>query len=285
MSAIVLDGKKLSQKMISEASQKVQKFDVPPKLVVVMVGKNAASSLYVKNKQKACQKAGIDSEILDLPESTTQEELVQKIKELNTNKSVTGMIVQLPLPHHLYVPDVIRAIDPHKDVDGFHAYNLGKMFLSPEFEDLPPATPAGIMRLLEEYNIDVRGMDVVVIGHSNIVGKPISMMLLNRNATVTTCHVHTKDIVKYTLGADLIIVAVGKPNILTSDMVSDGVVVIDVGINRNKDGKLVGDVEYEGVAQKASHISPVPGGVGPMTVAKLIENTIHAKERQDKESS
>ncbi|MBU0727764.1 bifunctional 5,10-methylenetetrahydrofolate dehydrogenase/5,10-methenyltetrahydrofolate cyclohydrolase, partial [Patescibacteria group bacterium] len=172
------------------------------------------------------------------------------------------------------------AVAPSKDVDGFHAYNIGKMFLSPEFEDLPPATPLGIVKLLDHYNIPIEGKDVVVVGHSNIVGKPISMMMLNRNATVTTCHIYTKDLSAHTKRADILIVAVGKEKLITADMVKDGVIVVDVGMNRNKDGKLCGDVDFENIKDKASFITPVPGGVGPMTVAALILNTVRATERQ-----
>ncbi len=279
MTPILLDGKALAEKMLAQAKRRVADFTSPPKLTVVMVGEDPASAVYVRNKAAACKKVGLLSEVVLLPKTISQEELLQKIVALNADPTVTGMIVQLPLPSQLYVPEIIRAIDPRKDVDGFHAYNLGKMFLSPEFEDLPPATPGGIIRLLEEYEIAVRGMNAVVIGHSNIVGKPISTMLLNRHATVTTCHIDTKDVSEFTKNADLIVVAVGKPNILTAEMVKEGVIVIDVGMNRLPDGKLVGDVDFAGVAPKCRFITPVPGGVGPMTVAKLIENTLHAKER------
>jgi methylenetetrahydrofolate dehydrogenase (NADP+)/methenyltetrahydrofolate cyclohydrolase len=276
----LLDGKALAKKMIAQAKQKVSELETSIKLVVLMVGNDAASEVYVRNKEKACKEAGVISEKILLPTGTTQKEIIEKIKELNADPEVTGMIVQLPLPDHFYVPDIIRAIDPKKDVDGFHAYNLGKMFLSSEFEDLPPATPAGILRLLQEYTIDVKGMNAVVIGHSNIVGKPMSVMLLNRGATVTTCHIDTKDVGLFTRSADIIVVAVGKPNILTGDMVRDGAIIIDVGINRLEDGTLVGDVDFASVSQKAGYITPVPGGVGPVTVAQLIINTVHAKERQ-----
>jgi 5,10-methylene-tetrahydrofolate dehydrogenase/Methenyl tetrahydrofolate cyclohydrolase len=193
---------------------------------------------------------------------------------------VTGFIVQLPLPRHIREPLVIRAIDPKKDVDGFHAYNLGKMFLSKDFEDLPPATPAGIIRLLDEYGIDPSGKEAVVVGRSNIVGKPISTMLLNRSATVTTCHSRTADLAVHTRRADILVVAVGKAHLITAEMVKPGAVVIDAGMNRLESGKLVGDVEFETVAEVAAHITPVPGGVGPMTVASLIANTVRAAERR-----
>ncbi|MFA7682025.1 MAG: bifunctional 5,10-methylenetetrahydrofolate dehydrogenase/5,10-methenyltetrahydrofolate cyclohydrolase, partial [Candidatus Peribacteraceae bacterium] len=203
------------------------------------------------------------------------------VDELNADADVSGFIVQLPLPAHLekYVPQVIRAIDPHKDVDGFHAYNLGKMFLSKEFEHLPPATPSGIIALLEHYAIPVEGKHAVIVGRSNTVGKPIAIMLLNRSATVTVCHRHTQDLPFFTKQADILIVAVGKHNLITADMVKPGAVVIDVGMNRTEEG-LKGDVDFEAVKEIASAITPVPGGVGPMTVASLIQNCVRAKERQ-----
>jgi methylenetetrahydrofolate dehydrogenase (NADP+) / methenyltetrahydrofolate cyclohydrolase len=244
------------------------------------VGDDPASLTYVRNKKRACETAGIIYGELKFPTTVTQDELLKAIDGLNKDDSVNGFIVQMPLPSHIYVPEVIRAIDPKKDVDGFQAYNIGKMFLSPEFEDLPPATPLGIVKLLDHYNIPIQGQEVVVVGHSNIVGKPISVMMLNRNATVTTCHIHTKNLAEHTKRADILIVAVGKPNLITADMVKDGVVVVDVGMNKKADGKLCGDVDFEGVSKKASYITPVPGGVGPMTVAALILNTIRATERQ-----
>lgn len=278
MTAKILDGKALAEKVILESKEKAAELN--PTIAVLVVGDNPASAVYVRNKERACEKAGIRSVSIRLSEETTQEELLEKIDALNTDDEITGFIVQLPLPEHFYVPDVIRAIDPVKDIDGFHAYNLGKMFLSPEFEDLPPATPAGIIRMLDEYEIDVKGKEVVVVGHSNIVGKPISTMLLNRDATVTTCHKFTKDLAAHTSRADIIIVAAGVPGLIKGDMVKKGVVVIDVGINRLETGELVGDVLFDEVKEKASYISPVPGGVGPMTVASLIANTIHAAERK-----
>lgn len=273
-----MDGKALAEKILLECKEKSEKLS--PTIAVLVVGDNPASAVYVRNKERSCEKAGIRSLTIHLPHETTQNELLEKIHTLNTDDEITGFIVQLPLPDHFYVPDVIRAIDPAKDIDGFHAYNLGKMFLSPEFEDLPPATPAGIVRMLDEYKVDVKGKEVVVVGHSNIVGKPISTMLLNRDATVTTCHKFTKDLALHTSRADIIIVAAGVPGLITGDMVKKGVVVVDVGINRLETGELVGDVLFDEVKEKASYISPVPGGVGPMTVASLIANTIHAAERK-----
>lgn len=273
----ILDGKALSIQLIDSVKEEAAK--LKPKLRVILVGENPASMAYVRNKSRACEQAGIEYDEIRLPTSITQEELLKEIEIANEDDSVNGLIVQLPLPDHIYVPEVIRAIAPKKDVDGFHAYNIGKMFLSPEFEDLPPATPLGIVKLLDHYNIPIQGQEVVVVGHSNIVGKPISMMMLNRNATVTTCHIFTKDLAEHTKKADILIVAVGKAGLITADMVKEGVVVVDVGINR-VEGKLKGDVDYEEVSKKASYISPVPGGVGPMTVAALILNTIRATKRQ-----
>lgn len=282
MSATILDGKALAEKIIKECKIKAEA--LRPTLAVIIVGDDPASKIYVRNKERSCERAGIHSVTIALPEETTQKELLEQINQLNKDSRVNGFIIQLPLPQHISAPKIIRAIDPKKDVDGFHAYNLGKMFLSPEFEDLPPATPAGIIRLLEEYNIEMEGKEVVIVGHSKTVGKPISTMLLNRNATVTTCHIHTKDLKSHTKKADILVVAVGKPNLITADMVKEGVVVIDVGINRLENGKIVGDTNFEAIKEKASFISPVPGGVGPMTVASLIANTIHAAERQSSDN-
>lgn len=277
MGAKILDGKALAEKILRESKEKAELLN--PTIAVVVVGDDPASAVYVKNKERACEKAGIRSISIRMSEETTQKELLMAIEKLNNDPEITGFIVQLPLPEHLYVPEIIRAIDPKKDIDGFQAYNLGKMFLSSEFEDLPPATPKGIVRMLKEYNIEIEGKEVVVVGHSNTVGKPISTMLLNRNATVTTCHKYTKDLASHTSRADILIVAAGVPGLITGEMVKKGVVVVDVGINRLETGKIVGDVLFDEVREKASYISPVPGGVGPMTVASLIANTIHAAER------
>ena len=274
----LLDGKALSAQLIDSVKDEAEK--LKPTLAVILVGENPASLTYTKNKKKACERAGIKYKEIKLPDTTTQDDLIKEIERLNEDSDVNGFIVQMPLPDQIFVPEVIRAIDPKKDVDGFHAYNLGKMFLSPDFEDLPPATPSGIIKLLDHYDIPIRGQEVVVVGHSNHVGKPISTMMLNRNATVTTCHIHTKDLAIHTKRADILIVAVGKAGLITEDMVKDGVVIVDVGINRNEEGKLCGDVDFENVSKKASFITPVPGGVGPMTVAALILNTISASKRQ-----
>lgn len=274
----LLDGRLVADELLESLKPKAKKYQ--PSLTVISVGEDSASKVYIRQKRLACEKIGIKYAEVCFEDNVSQTELLDKISELNKNEKVSGIIVQLPLPNHLYVPKVIRAIDPKKDVDGFHAYNLGKMFLSSEFEDLPPATPAGIIRLLDYYKINIQGKEIVVVGHSNIVGKPISTMLLNRDATVTTCHIYTTDLKLHTQRADIIIVAVGKPNLITVDMVKEGVIVVDVGINRLTDGKLVGDVDFDEVSKKAEYISPVPGGVGPMTVASLIANVVRAAERQ-----
>jgi methylenetetrahydrofolate dehydrogenase (NADP+)/methenyltetrahydrofolate cyclohydrolase len=279
MPAILLAGKPVAEHMLARLKPEVKKLD--PKLVVVQVGDDPASASYIKQKMKSCADVGMRHEHKHLSEKTTLEELMKLIDGLNKDADVTGFIVQLPLPKHLqsHVPQVIRAISPSKDVDGFGAYNLGKMFLSPEFEHLPPATPSGVIEMLEFYKIPVEGKHAVVVGHSNIVGKPLGVMLLNRNATVTVCHKFTKDLGHYTKQADILCVAVGKAHLITKDMVKKGAVVIDIGISK-VDGKLVGDTDFEALQDVASAITPVPGGVGPLTVASLIRNCVTAKKRQ-----
>lgn len=277
----LLDGKLVSKKVLTDVKQNVEelkKKNIQPKLVVVLVGNNPASLSYIKQKRKACEFTGIEWEQLNYEESISHDELVNTVEELNTREDVHGVLVQLPLPDHIYTPEIIKAISPRKDVDGFHAYNLGKMFLSTEFEELAPCTPMGVIKILDEYNIDVEGMDATIVGASNIVGKPMSTMLLNREATVTTCHIKTKDLKKHTLNADLLVVAVGKAGLISADMVKEGAIVIDIGCNK-VDGKLCGDVEFDEVAKKSSYITPVPGGCGPMTVACLMENTVIACTR------
>jgi len=250
-----------------------------PKLAVILVGKDPASLSYISKKQQACSQTGIAWEQHDYEPTVTTDELIHKIEELNADPLIHGILVQLPLPKHIYTPNIIRAIDPKKDVDGFTAYNIGKMFLSTEFENLAPCTPLGVIRMLEYYNVKIEGAEVVVVGHSNIVGKPLSLMLLNRNATVTTCHVYTKNLAEHTRRADILCVAVGKQNLITEDMVKEGAVVVDIGISRLPNGKICGDVDFKNVFKKASYITPVPGGAGPMTVACLMENTVKAAKR------
>lgn len=279
MSFTFLDGREAAKALLDSLKPKIK--DLDPKLVVVQVGDDPASASYIKQKFKSCEAVGMRSEHKHLPKETTKEELQELVRSLNDDAEVTGFIIQLPLPPHLqdHVPILHKMMQPDKDVDGFGAYNLGKMFLSTEFEHLPPATPGGIIALLEHYKIDVAGKHAVIVGRSNIVGKPVAVMLLNRDATVTICHSKTKDLAAITKQADILIAAAGQPNLITADMVKNGVVVIDVGMNQMDTG-LVGDVDFHAVKQKASAITPVPGGVGPMTVASLIRNCVRAKERQ-----
>lgn len=277
----LMDGRKVSREILRLVAKEVSRMHldhIHPKLAVILVGKNPASLAYIRQKQKACEKTGIEWEQFDYDESVTTEELIGKVEELNADETFHGILVQMPLPKKVYGPDVIRAIDPKKDVDGFTAYNLGKMFISKEFEDLAPCTPLGVIRLLEYYKVDIKGKEVVVVGHSNIVGKPLGVMLLNRDATVTVCHVHTADLAEHTKKADILCVAVGKPGLISQDMVKEGACVIDIGINKVED-KLVGDVDFDAISEKAGYVTPVPGGVGPMTVACLMENTVKAAKR------
>lgn len=283
--ATLLDGRVVSDFLLSQVQEEVEKLKangVTPKLAVLVVGENPASAVYVGKKEQACAKVGMDSLRVSLPDTVTQDEILEKINALNKDPSVTGMIVQLPLPKAIDAAVVIKAIDPYKDVDGFHAYNVGKMFLSKDFEDMSPCTPKGITTILDYYKIDVAGLDCTVVGRSNIVGKPMTMMLINRDATVTCCHSRTKNLLKYTKSADLIVVAVGKAKFLTADMVKEGVIVVDVGMNRLENGQLVGDADFEGLKDLAAAITPVPGGVGPMTVATLLSNTVTAAKKQAK---
>ncbi|KKW36760.1 MAG: Bifunctional protein FolD [Candidatus Peribacteria bacterium GW2011_GWB1_54_5] len=279
MSFTLLDGRKAADALLASLKPKVQKLD--PKLVVIQVGDDPASASYITQKLRSCESIGMRSEHKHLPADTDLPVLMTLIDDLNADADVTGFLVQLPLPEHLqkHVPQIIRQIDPKKDIDGFCAYNLGKMFLSTEFEHLPPATPSGVIALLDHYHIQIEGKDAVVVGHSNTVGKPLSIMLLNRNATVTTCHIYTKNLARHTREADILAVAVGKPGLITADMVKEGAVVVDIGITRTKDG-LRGDTDFDALKEKVSAISPVPGGVGPMTVASLLQNCVRAKERQ-----
>lgn len=276
-----MDGRKVADHTIESLRPDVEilkKEGINPKLVIVLVGDNPASISYIKQKTKACEKLGVLNEEMVLEESVTTEDLIDVVNKLNEDESVHGILVQLPLPEHIDVPLVLRAIDPKKDVDGFTAYNLGKTFLGAEFEHLPPATPLGVVKMLDYYDVDLRGMEAVVVGASNIVGKPMSVMLLNRGATVTTCHILTKDLAAHTKRADLLVVAVGKAGLITGDMVKEGAIVVDIGFNR-VDGKMCGDVDFEAIEKKAKLITPVPGGAGPMTVAGLMVNVVLAAKR------
>lgn len=280
---ILLDGKKVAAKVIAQARREVEvlhSLGIRPKLVVVQVGDDPASGVYIGQKIKRCAEAGIESGHIKLDPSITTEELVARIHTLNEDPSVHGILVQLPLPAQVNTPLVMRAIDPKKDVDGFTAYNVGKMTLGVEFERLTPCTAQGVIDLLEEYEISLEGKDVVMVGASNVVGKPLAIMMLNRGATITVCHIKTKDLASHTRRADILCVAVGKRNLITADMVKDGVVVVDIGINRNEDGKLSGDTDFEAISEKASYITPVPGGVGQMTVACLMANIVKAVKHQ-----
>jgi methylenetetrahydrofolate dehydrogenase (NADP+) / methenyltetrahydrofolate cyclohydrolase len=280
MHALLLDGREASKALLETLKSKIKKLD--PKLVVVQVGEDPASNSYIRQKMKSCEAVGMRSEHKHLPVSTTKEQLQELVRSLNDDPDVTGFIIQVPLPPHLqdHLPILYKMMRPDKDVDGFGAYNLGKTLLAREFEHLPPATPAGIIALLEHYKIPVAGKHAVIVGRSNIVGKPIAVMLLNRDATVTVCHSRTKELGLWTKEGDILVLAAGKPKMITGNMVKKGAVVIDVGITKTDEG-LVGDVDFDAVKEVASAITPVPGGVGPMTVASLIRNCVRAKERQN----
>ncbi|MCL2572396.1 MAG: bifunctional methylenetetrahydrofolate dehydrogenase/methenyltetrahydrofolate cyclohydrolase FolD [Defluviitaleaceae bacterium] len=272
--AIILDGKALAKSIVKEVKTQVNAMAEPPGLAVVIVGDNPASRVYVNNKKKDCQACGIVSTEYALPEDVGESKLLALIDELNQSKDVHGILVQLPLPEGYDVQKIIQAISPLKDVDAFHMLNVGRIF-NGDYSFLP-CTPAGVIELLDYYNIDPKGKHCVVVGHSNIVGKPMAMMLLHRHATVTVCHIHTADLGFHTRQADILVCAVGKIGLITGDMVKPGAVVVDVGINRRDDGSMCGDVDFEAVSQVASHITPVPGGVGPMTRAMLMRNTVMA---------
>ena len=280
--SVILDGKALSQKIREEIKKEVENFTSKgfraPSLAVILVGEDPASKVYVNNKRKACEKVGIKSLFYHLPENTEEEKLLGLIYELNTNEEVDGILVQLPLPKHIDQTKVILSINPEKDVDGFHPENMGK--LVGQIEDgFIPCTPLGIDILLKHYGIEVQGKDVVIVGAGFIVGRPLSLLMLWRNATVTVCHIYTKDLKKHTLQADILISATGVPHLIKEDMVKEGAVVIDVGISK-VNGKIVGDVDFEKVKEKASAITPVPGGVGPMTVTALLLNTLKAYKKK-----
>ena len=275
--AIILDGKKLRDKILVELKEKINKLDKKPTLVVILVGENPASQIYVNNKKKTAEQIGINSIVLNYPENATEQEILSKINELNSDDNVTAILVQLPLPEHILKENVINAINPRKDVDGFTPYNFGKLF-SGEKPFVYPCTPKGILLLLEEYNIKLSGKHVVIIGRSNIVGKPLSQMLLNQNATVTVCHSHTENLSEITKTADVIISAVGKNIIEGEKMLKSGCVVVDVGIFKDSTGRTRGDVDFENTSKIASYISPVPGGVGPMTITSLMLNTLELFE-------
>lgn len=269
---VILDGKKLRDKIFSDLKVKVDKMSEKPTLAVILAGDDPASQIYVRNKKKTAENLGINSIVIEYPSDVTESELLAKIEELNNDKRITAILVQLPLPKHIDKFRIIDAILPQKDVDGLTPYNLGKLFAGEE-PYVYPCTPKGILLLLDEYKIDIDGKHVVVIGRSNLVGKPVAQMLLKRNATVTMCHSHTKNLSDITKTADILISAVGK-NVVGEKILKSGCVVIDVGIFKDENGKVRGDVDFENVSKTAAYISPVPGGVGPMTIASLMLNTV-----------
>ncbi len=275
--AIIIDGKMIAKKTrenLKKEVEELKKEGITPKLAVIMVGDNPASKVYVKNKSKACDEVGVEYEEYILEAGIKQKELLELIQKLNNNKEINGILLQSPLPSNLDINEAFRTIDYRKDVDGFHPMNVGKLVLGQD--TFVSCTPYGIMRLLEEYKIDLCGKHVVILGRSNIVGKPLVQCCLNNNATVTVCHSKTKEIENVTKDADVLISAIGKPRFVTADMIKDGAVVIDVGINRLDTGEIVGDIDFESVSKKASYITPVPGGVGPMTIAMLLNNVVKA---------
>lgn len=277
--ATLINGKELAQKIRTNLKDKVEELKnkgVNPKLAVIMVGEDKASKVYVKNKSKACNEIGIEFEEFLLDENTQMQELLSLIEELNNRKDIHGILLQSPIPKHLDINKAFNAIDYRKDVDGFHPINVGKLSIGEDC--FISCTPYGVIKMLEEYNIPIEGKNAVILGRSNIVGKPLIQCMLKKNATVTVCHSRTQNIGEITKNADILIVAIGKAKFVTEEMVKDGAVVIDVGINRTEEGKLVGDVDFENVEKKASYITPVPGGVGPMTIAMLMNNVVKAAE-------
>mgnify|MGYP000541662200 FL=1 len=282
---MIIDGKELARKTREKLKiecDNLKKEGILPKLAVIMVGDDKASQIYVKNKSKACQEIGIEFEEYFLGNDIKQEELIELIQKLNLDKSINGILLQSPIPKLLDINEAFRTILPEKDVDGFNPINVGKLCLNQE--TFVSCTPYGIMKMFEEYDIDLTGKNVTILGRSNIVGKPLIQCCLNKNATVTVCHSKTKDLKEHTKNADIVISAIGKAKFVTADMIKDGAVVIDVGINRDESGKIVGDVDFEKVSSKASYITPVPGGVGPMTIAMLMNNVIKATKLQNRRS-
>lgn len=275
----IIDGKVLAKKIEAEVKSGVEALvsgrGVTPGLATILVGDDPASKMYVRLKHRACERVGIRAEDHFLPTETRQEELISLINTLNKDKNVHGILLQLPLPKHLLPQEAMEAIAPEKDADGFHPYNMGKLMIGDE--GLVPCTPHGVIRALEEYNVPVKGKNVVIVGHSNVVGKPLAAMFLNRNATVSVCHVFTDDLKKYTLDADILVVATGVKHLIKADMVKEGAVIFDVGITKEKDG-VYGDVDFENVIKKAALITPVPGGVGPLTVAMLMKHVLRCAE-------
>lgn len=280
--AVIIDGKELAKKIRANLKiecEELKKRNINSKLAVIMVGEDPASKVYVRNKSKACEDVGIKYEEYLLDSKITQKELIELIEKLNNDKTINGILLQSPIPSNLDINEAFRTISPEKDVDGFNPVNVGKLVLNQD--TFVSCTPYGIMKMFEEYNIDLTGKNVVILGRSNIVGKPLIHCCLNKNATVTSCHSKTQNLAQKAKEADILISAIGKANFVTADMVKDGAVVIDVGINRLDNGKITGDVDFESVKEKASYITPVPGGVGPMTIAMLMNNVIKATRRQN----
>ena len=275
----LINGKELAQKIRLELKKEVEKFNTKPKLAVILVGEDPASKVYVKNKSRACNEVGIQYEEYLLKSDITMESLLELIEKLNNRKDVNGILLQAPIPKHLNINKAFEKISPNKDVDGFNPVNIGKLLIGED--TFISCTPYGIIKMLEEYNIPLEGKNAGVIGRINIVGKPLAQCLLNKNATVTICHSKTKELIQYTKNADILISAVGKQNLVTKEMVKHGATVIDVGMNRNSEGKLCGDVDFENVKEVSQYITPVPGGVGPMTIAMLMNNVVKAYKIQN----
>jgi methylenetetrahydrofolate dehydrogenase (NADP+)/methenyltetrahydrofolate cyclohydrolase len=279
--AKIIDGIAIAKSIRAECRNEIANLKathgIKPGLAVVLVGSNPASALYVRNKIRACQEVGIESHLFHYPETIAMDAVLAKIAELNTDDKIHGILVQLPLPAHFDIRSILRTIDRDKDVDGFHLYNVGGLVTGNSV--FPPCTPYGVMKMLEYENIPLEGKNVVVVGASNIVGKPMALMLMQRDATVSICHAKTRDLAQFTILADVLVVAAGQPNLILPQMVRTGAVVIDVGINRLPNGRLVGDVDFEAIRDKASYITPVPGGVGPMTVTMLLVNTVESAKR------
>ena len=285
MSAQILSGKIFAQEFKDEAKQEVlalkEQYNITPGLAVIIVGENSASKVYVANKHRTCAEVGIYSEVIEMPETTTKAKLIEKINELNTRKDIHGILVQLPLPKAIAKEetDILNAIDPLKDVDGFHPVNVGKLMIG-EQDGMVPCTPYGCLKMLQSANINIDGANAVIVGRSNIVGKPMAQLLLSQNATVTVCHSHTKNLKEICKSADILVAAVGRPHFITADMIKPGATVIDVGINRIAPKKLVGDVDFDNAVEVAGAITPVPGGVGLLTIAMLMQNAIKAAKLQ-----
>ena len=279
MTATIIDGRAVSELMRKKMRSRVESLGLRglrPGLAVILVGEDAASQIYVRNKAKACEDVGMHSEVFRYATDTSEAEVLARITELNDDRRIHGILVQLPLPDHIDNKKVLEAISPHKDVDGFHKQNVGALVTGES--DFPPCTPHGVMALLDHYKVPIEGRNAVVIGRSNIVGKPMALMLLARSATVTICTSKTRDLGQFTGNADIVVAAVGKAGLVTAEMIKEGATVIDVGMNRLPNGRLAGDVDYEEVSKKAGYITPVPGGVGPMTITMLLENTLKAAE-------